>query len=134
MRNPRQHALFNIDNSVGLSALLTGRAGREIAQRIHPQLRLFVVPAGLLPPNPQELLERQVFDVVLDLFAEQFSLVVLDTPPATEAADAQIIAAHAGAAVIVARRNHTRQSKLTEAAQSFSQTGVNIVGSVVIEH
>jgi len=134
MRHPRQHALFNIDNSVGLSALLTGRAGREIAQRIHPQLRLFVVPAGILPPNPQELLERQVFDVILGLFAEQFSVVILDTPAATEAADAQILAAHAGAAVIVARRNHTRQSKLTEAAQSFSQTGVNIIGSIVNEY
>jgi Mrp family chromosome partitioning ATPase len=58
----------------------------------------------------------------------------LDTPAATEAADAQILAAHAGAAVIVARRNHTRQSKLTEAAQSFSQTGVNIIGSIVNEY
>jgi protein-tyrosine kinase len=133
MRHPLQHTLFNIDNSVGLSALLTGRAGREIAQRIHPQLRLFVVPAGILPPNPQELLERQVFDVILSLFAEQFSVVILDTPAATEAADAQILAAHAGAAIIVARRNHTRQSKLMEAAQSFSQTGVNIIGSIVNE-
>jgi protein-tyrosine kinase len=134
MRRPRQHALFNIDNSVGLSALLTGRAGREIARRIHPQLRLFVLPAGVLPPNPQELLERPVFDVVLDHFADQFSVVVLDTPAATETADAQILAAHAGAAVMVARRNHTRQSKLKEAAQNFAQTGVNVIGSVMSEH
>jgi protein-tyrosine kinase len=134
MRHPRQHALFNIDNSVGFSALLTGRAGREIAHRVHPQLRLFVLPAGILPPNPQELLERQVFDVILDRFAEQFTLVVLDTPAATETADAQILAAHAGAAVIIARRNHTRQSKLMEAAQSFSQTGVNVIGSIVNEY
>src|SRR5579859_3630106 len=41
MRHPRQHMLFNLNNSVGLSALLTGRAGREIVSRIHPQLRLF---------------------------------------------------------------------------------------------
>ncbi len=46
MRHPRQHRIFNIDNSVGLSALLTGRAGREIARRIHPQLRLSVLPGG----------------------------------------------------------------------------------------
>jgi len=64
MRHPRQHRLFNIDNSVGLSALLTGRAGREIARRIHPQLRLFVLPAGIIPPNPQELLARPVFEVI----------------------------------------------------------------------
>ena len=39
MRHPRQHYLFNINNSVGLSALLTGRAGREIVSRVHPQLQ-----------------------------------------------------------------------------------------------
>ncbi|MDP9066017.1 MAG: chain length determinant protein tyrosine kinase EpsG, partial [Pseudomonadota bacterium] len=70
MRHPRQHALFNLNNSVGLSALLTGRAGKEAACRIHPQLRLFVLPAGIQPPNPQELLGRPVFDVVLDRFTD----------------------------------------------------------------
>jgi MinD-like ATPase involved in chromosome partitioning or flagellar assembly len=75
MRHPRQHYLFNLNNSIGLSALLTGRAGREIVSRIHPQLRLFVLPAGLRPPNPQELLGRPVFEVVLTLLAEQYDLV-----------------------------------------------------------
>src|SRR5258708_24807858 len=93
MRQPRQHRLFNIDNSVGLSALLTGRAGREIARRIHPQLRLFVLPAGILPPNPQELLARPVFDVILDHFPAQFRLVILATPAVCETAGRQILPA-----------------------------------------
>jgi protein-tyrosine kinase len=134
MRHPRQHRLFNIDNSVGLSALLTGRAGREIARRIHPQLRLFVLPAGIIPPNPQELLARQVFDVILDHFASQFSLVIIDTPAISETADAQILAANAGSAIMVARRNHTLQSRLVAAMDSLTQTGVNVVGSVINEH
>jgi protein-tyrosine kinase len=134
MRHPRQHRIFNIDNSVGLSALLTGRAGREIARRIHPQLRLFVLPAGIIPPNPQELLARPVFDVILDHFAAQFSLVVLDTPAASETADAQILAANAGNAVMVARRNSTPQTKLVAAMEMFTDTGVNVIGSVINEH
>lgn len=134
MRHPRQHRIFNIDNSVGLSALLTGRAGREIARRIHPQLRLFVLPAGIMPPNPQELLARPVFDVILDHFASQFSLVILDTPAAWETADAQILAANAGNAVMVARRNHTRQAKLMAAMNMLTDTGVNVIGSVINEH
>ena len=133
MRHPRQHRTFNIDNSVGLSALLTGRAGREIARRIHPQLRLFVLPAGIIPPNPQELLARPVFDVILDHFAAQFSLVILDTPAASETADAQILAANAGNAVIIARRNSTPQAKLVAAMEMFTDTGVNVVGSVINE-
>ena len=134
MRHPRQHRIFNIENSVGLSALLTGRAGREIARRIHPQLRLFVLPAGILPPNPQELLARPVFDVILDHFAAQFSLVILDTPAACETADAQILAANAGNAVMIARRNCTPQAKLRAAMEMFTDTGVNVIGSVINEH
>jgi protein-tyrosine kinase len=133
MRHPRQHRIFNIDNSVGLSALLTGRAGREIARRIHPQLRLFVLPAGIIPPNPQELLARPVFDVILDHFAAQFSLVILDTPAACETADAQILAANAGNAVMIARRNCTPQAKLAAAMEMFADTGVNVIGSVINE-
>jgi len=133
MRHPRQHRIFNIENSVGLSALLTGRAGREIARRIHPQLRLFVLPAGIIPPNPQELLARPVFDVILDHFAAQFSLVILDTPAACETADAQILAANAGNAVMIARRNCTPQAKLAAAMEMFADTGVNVIGSVINE-
>jgi protein-tyrosine kinase len=134
MRHPRQHRLFNIDNSVGLSALLTGRAGREIARRIHPQLRLFVLPAGVMPPNPQELLARQVFDVILDHFASQFSLVIIDTPAISETADAQLLAANAGSAIMVARRNRTSQTKLLSARDILVDSGVNIVGSVINEY
>ena len=134
MRHPRQHYLFNLNNSVGLSALLTGRAGREIVSRIHPQLRLFVLPAGLRPPNPQELLGRPVFEVVLTSFAEQYDLVILDTPATMEAADAQILAARAGAALVVARRHHTLHAELSAAMQNFVQSGVGVLGSVMNEH
>ena len=134
MRHPRQHELFNIDNSVGLSALLTGRAGREIVARPHPQLRLFVLPAGILPPNPQELLGRPVFELILQLFSQQYDLIILDTPAAGETADAQILGTLAGAAVILARRNKTLHADLLSAAQAFIQCGVNIIGTVINDH
>jgi chain length determinant protein tyrosine kinase EpsG len=133
MRHPRQHLLFNLNNEVGLSALVTGRATREIARRIHPQLRLFVLPSGRLPPNPQELLSGPVFDVVLEQFTEQFDVIVIDTPAMAETADAQILAARAGNALMVARRNHTRQKKIVTAMRNLSEAGVNVLGSVIQE-
>jgi chain length determinant protein tyrosine kinase EpsG len=134
MRHPRQHKLFNLGHAAGLCELLTGRAGRQITQRLHPQLRLFVLPAGLLPPNPQELLSRPVFDVVIDRFVEKFDLLLIDTPASTQSADAQIIAAHAGSALLIARRNYTLHSRLTATMESMTQIGVNVVGTVVTEH
>jgi chain length determinant protein tyrosine kinase EpsG len=133
MRHPRQHLLFNLNNAVGLSALLTGRAGKEIATRIHPQLRLFVLPAGLAPPNPQELLGRPVFDVVLERFNDQFDVIIIDTPAASETADAHIIAKRAGNAIMLARLNVTRNVQLTAAMRILTEAGVNVVGSVVNE-
>jgi protein-tyrosine kinase len=134
MRHPRQHLLFNLGDAAGLCELLTGRAGKQVAQRLHPQLRLFVLPAGLLPPNPQELLSRPAFDVVIDRFAEKFDLLLLDTPASMHSADAQIIAAHAGSALLVARRNCTGHARLTATMKNMTEIGVNVVGSVVTEH
>jgi chain length determinant protein tyrosine kinase EpsG len=134
MRHPRQHELFNLDNAVGLSALLTGRAGREIVCRIHPQLRLFVLPAGALPPNPQELLGRPAFEVIVELFADQYDFVIIDTPAASEVADAQIVAARADGAIMLVRRNHTRQALLRVAMRNLTESGVTVIGSVLTDH
>jgi receptor protein-tyrosine kinase len=133
MRHPHQHSLFNLNNSVGLSALLTGRAGKEAACRIHPQLRLFVLPAGIQPPNPQELLGRPVFELVLERFTDQFDVIIIDTPAAAESSDAQIVARRAGGAIMLARRSVTRHAQLTSATQNLVQTGINVIGTVYNE-
>ncbi len=65
MRHPRQHAMFGLANGVGLSTMLSGRAGPEAVQRIPSFIALSVLPAGPLPPNPQELLNRSTFEQML---------------------------------------------------------------------
>jgi receptor protein-tyrosine kinase len=117
-----------------LSAILTSRAGKEIAKRVHPQLRLYVIPAGVAPPNPHELLVRPIFKLVLNQCASQFDVVLIDTPALSDAADALVLSAHAGNALIVARRHHTRHAQLKSTVKKLSQAGVKVVGSVVIGH
>jgi chain length determinant protein tyrosine kinase EpsG len=131
MRHPSQHRLFNVDNAIGLSALLTGRAaGRDVIRRVHPSLRLYVLPAGILPPNPQELLVRPIFNELLARLSKMFEVVILDTPAAMETADAQILAARAGAAVVLVRRNRTRVAQLTAMTASLTDTGASVIGTV----
>jgi len=93
-----------------------------------------VLPAGILPPNPQELLGRPVFDLVLEMFAGKYDLVIMDTPATSESADAQILAARADGAVLLVRRNHTRVDDLQVAMQNLTESGVRVIGSVVCEH
>src|SRR6266581_8894411 len=61
LRQPCQHRLFGLDNRAGLSAVLSGRAAvTEALERVAPLPGLSVLPAGTLPPSPQDLLARPV--------------------------------------------------------------------------
>lgn len=134
MRNPSQHALFGLPaiwrNTVGLSEVLSGRSGYEPA--IHPVLGLpdlFVMPAGTQPPNPLELLERAPFYVLMAKLKREFDVVLVDSPAATEHADAQSITMRAGAAIIVVRKNTTRSWGVRGVSESVAHA--TILGSVL---
>jgi protein-tyrosine kinase len=131
MRNPFQHRLFNVDNTFGLSSILAGRGSPSGFVRVNPALRLHIVPAGIVPPNPEELLARPLFGTLLEGLAAKFDVVLLDTPPALPSSDAQLIAAKAGNALMLARGDHTRRANLMSVMAALKQAKVNVVGSVV---
>ncbi|GMV55566.1 MAG: hypothetical protein AMXMBFR6_13710 [Betaproteobacteria bacterium] len=134
LRNPRQHQLFGVDNTKGLSAALSGRGGPESAQRI-PALRdLSVLPAGAKPPNPVELLSRPSFSSLLDSLSRDFDVIIIDSAAANEHADAQTIAARAGGAVLLAEQNRSRASSLRALADTLTQSGSVLVGTVINQH
>jgi chain length determinant protein tyrosine kinase EpsG len=131
LRNPRQHQLFGIEGRIGLSAVLSERAGPEAVQRVTPIPNLSVLPAGARPPNPVELLARPVFGEVLRHLAAQVDVVLLDCPATGESADAQTIAVQAGAALIVARKNSARKWRVQGTFDRVAQARAMIVGAVL---
>ena len=131
LRNPCQHGLFGLDNRIGLSALLSGRAGADAVQRVPGLESLSVLPAGVLPPNPQELLSRATFGHVLGELALHLDFILLDTPPGTESADAQTIASRAGAALVVVRKNASRMWRVHDVAESIARANAAVVGAVL---
>ena len=133
LRAPRQHELFKLGNNAGLSSMLAGRIGIEAIARVPSLLGLSVLPAGAVPPNPQELLGRTGFPELLQSVVRDFDVVIIDTPAAHEYAEAQIIAARASAALIVARKDRTSVPQTIELVRSLQQTGTTAVGSVLNE-
>jgi len=131
MRNPRQHALFGIDNRAGLSAVLAGRGGMATIQRIPGLLDLSVLTAGAKPPNPVELLARALFPKMLQDMGQKFDVILLDSPAATQSADAQTIAVRAGAALIVARKNSSRAWYVRGVSDKVGHESTVIVGAVL---
>jgi protein-tyrosine kinase len=131
MRNSRQHLLFGVQNRAGLSSMLAGRGDEGLVMDVAKMPGLCLLPAGPLPPNPLELLTRPAFTSLLAELTSRFDMVIVDTPPALECADAQHAAAAAGAALMVARKDCTGMSDFDRLCETLLEGGTTLVGAVL---
>ncbi|MDB5874135.1 MAG: hypothetical protein JWQ07_3577 [Ramlibacter sp.] len=131
LRRPRQHQIFGVPGRTGLSGILAGRAGWESVCEIKALPDLWVLPAGAVPPNPQELLARPGFARLITAMRASYEVILVDTPPSESCADAGTVAARAGAALIVACQDATSMTRVAALADDMRQFGVTIVGAVL---
>lgn len=133
MRHPRQHQLFALSNGNGLSSILSGRRHADSIRRYEPLANLSVLSAGPQAPNPQELLGRNTFAELLAECSSAFDVVLIDTPAGNDYADAQIVCARAGSAMLTARRNRTRLNDAGRLSSDLQRHGVKMLGAVLSE-
>ncbi|MBX3606137.1 MAG: polysaccharide biosynthesis tyrosine autokinase [Piscinibacter sp.] len=134
LRHPRQHRVFGVDNSRGLSSILSGRSSGNPLHTV-PQLpSLSVLPVGPTPPNPLELLERPACAMLLRELLERFEHVVVDTTAAVHGSDAVVMAAKCGAALALARQGRSRIDALQTLVGQLGQTRAEVAGVVMNEY
>ena len=71
---------------------------------------LDVLPAGIIPPNPGELISRIQLDRAMDLLREHYDYVILDTPPVGLVSDTLAIARVADMTLMVCRADYSPKS------------------------
>ena len=81
--------------------------------------------------NPAELLSSQRAGAVFDDLRDQYSYVLVDTPPSSEVADAGIVGQLADAALIVVRMGKTPQPVVKRTIQTLQASQVNLLGCVL---
>lgn len=131
LRAPRMHEFFKLENRAGLASVLGDRAEGEPIIHIRAFTGLSVLPAGPIPPNPQELLSRPTFKNLIDAAATRFDVILIDTPSWKQGADAQIIAARARAAILVTRPDYSSVNDAVEFVDLLGQSGTQVLGAVV---
>ncbi len=134
MRGPRLHEVFVLENRAGLSALLSGRPDARAVQQVAGVPSLFVLPVGIAPPNPLELLECPAFGALLRDLAAEYDHVIVDTPAAVYGRDGAVVAARCGAALLVARQHRARAVALQDLVERLSENRARICGVIVNEN
>jgi succinoglycan biosynthesis transport protein ExoP len=135
MRRPRLHTLFEVANERGLSELLKEPTlSAEVISKSIQQTRvpgLAVLTAGATTHSAANLLHSANLGELLDKLKEQYDMVLIDTPPMLQIADARLIGRHADAVVLVARAEKTTRDAIIAAYQRLAEDRIRVLGTVL---
>lgn len=109
MRKPKIHYCFETENNLGMSNLLAEKVSLKEVIRHSNFENLDYITAGVIPPNPTELMLRPALDEVLNELKEQYDIVIIDTPPVGIVTDANIIMKKLDLTIFVLRYEYTKK-------------------------
>jgi Mrp family chromosome partitioning ATPase len=119
LRQPGAHTLLGLPRAPGLTEVLEGRTSLDAALVELPEFNLWVVPAGVTPERPAELLGSLAMRRVLDALRTRFDRVVLDMPPAVPLADVGVLAPHVDGVLLIVRAGITTKPQIERALTTF---------------
>ena len=118
MRRPGVHRMLNIENGTGLSHVLTGQAPMDDALVALDNPKIWVMTAGLSPPNPSELLGSDQMRTLLDETKNgRFDWVIIDSPPVLPVTDAVVLSPLVGGIAFVVASEMTRRPQAARALE-----------------
>lgn len=117
--------------SKGLTHLLTGEADLDDCLHLDQASGLTLLPAGINPPNPLEMLSSQRFAALLNTLSERYDRVLLDSAPAQAVSDALVLAQLCDAVVYVIKADATPLPVIDIAIKRMRQSGAPLVGAVL---
>ena len=134
MRRPRLHSIFGADNSSGLSTILaTKPTEAEILALIqqHEESGLYLLPAGKIPPNPAELLGSDQVRALVAVLENNFTHVIIDSPPVGSFTDGVLLSTVADGVLLVVHGNSASRNVVKRARQLLTEVGAKIFGVVL---
>jgi tyrosine-protein kinase Etk/Wzc len=130
MRKGHIHESFGMERGHGLSELIAGT--KTLAEVVHKDVspQLDFVSTGPMPPNPAELLMSPATANLLENLADQYDILLIDTPPVLAVSDTQVLAPLAGTVFMLARAEVSTLAELQEASKRLSRSGVSVRGVI----
>jgi succinoglycan biosynthesis transport protein ExoP len=132
LRRPRVHAHFGLPNSRGVTNYLSGDSQvSDLVQTYDRLPNLKVITSGPVPPNAAELLGSDEMRKLLFLLAENFTHIVIDSPPAISFTDASILSTMVDGVMLVVHGGRSSRAIVRRAKQQLQDVGAHVFGIVL---
>ncbi len=131
LRRSPLHQRLCLSQSEGLSDALAGKIEPDAAVVTLSEIpTLHVVPAGMRPAAPAELLQSSRMQTFLGYWREKYDHIVIDSAPVLGLSDAIVLSALSDSVVLVARHRRTGRQSLCRAREYLARVGVTPIGLV----
>ncbi len=133
LRRPRLHEHFGMLNSQGLSNVIaTGLSPEEAIQQVPLWDNLWLLTAGDLPPDPIRLLTSLRMRELIEYWenSSTYDLVIYDTPPLLNFADARILGSATAGLIFVVKLGKTDRSAFKHVLDNLRLSQVPLLGLV----
>jgi receptor protein-tyrosine kinase len=95
--------------------------------------RLLVLPAGVSPSHPSDLIALPSLGHALATLRAQFEILIVDAPPLVQGGDGMALATHADALLIVTKLAGVRREGLQELRRRLADIPVPAIGVAVTD-
>jgi capsular exopolysaccharide synthesis family protein len=110
LRKPESYFNENGTPQDGLTSYMINQASVEdiiVHSKYH---NLDYIVAGVIPPNPVELIALDKTNYLISRLKEMYDVIVLDTTPLAQVTDAYLLIGHSELTVVAARQNYSMKS------------------------
>ncbi|CAH1526212.1 Capsular polysaccharide synthesis enzyme CpsD, exopolysaccharide synthesis [Vibrio owensii] len=134
LRRPSLAKRFNLpESNPGLTNILTMDTPLSECIVRSDEANLDVLPAGIIPPNPQELLASERFEKLLEYLKSKYDRIIIDTPPLLSVSDALILGQKANGLITVIRSESTKASLVNVALSKQIQHSIPSLGVLITQ-
>jgi len=131
LRRPRQHRLFKVKNTFGLTTYLTDSVPLKDVVKSTDIPNLSLVNAGPIPPNPAELLGSEKMARFIRMMGEECDFMIFDMPPMLEISDALVLGAKVDGVVLVVWGDKTSREALKKVREKLDLLKVRTLGVII---
>ena len=119
-------------NGRGITNFLSGDQDLDAMLQPHPQLpNLFILSSGPVPPNPAELLGSNQMRKLLTTLSQEFTHIIVDSPPCISFTDASILSTMVDGVMLVIHSGRSSRAIVRRAKQQLLDVGAHIFGVVL---
>ncbi len=131
LRRPVVHSIFGLEKDEGVTNYLMNDVSYDKMIKKSIMDNLYIVPSGVLPPNPSELISSQNMEKLIDRLKGDFDLIVFDTPPIIAVTDAAILSTKVDGILLVVKSGKTNYDAVMRAKSLMDNVDARILGALL---